>query len=66
MCLLDYDFMILDNAFLIHKPGIKRKKHELELSRPKYAIRRQNRMLKKTQAEITEKYGKREGCYHLY
>ena len=23
MCVLDYDFMVLDNAFLIHRPGIK-------------------------------------------
>ena len=23
MCLLDYDFAILSNAFLIHRPGIK-------------------------------------------
>ncbi|XP_049820563.1 beta-1,4-glucuronyltransferase 1-like isoform X2 [Aethina tumida] len=26
LCLLDYDFMVLDNAFLVHKPGIKVKK----------------------------------------
>ncbi|XP_044262843.1 beta-1,4-glucuronyltransferase 1-like [Tribolium madens] len=24
LCLLDYDFMVLDNAFLVHKPGIKK------------------------------------------
>lgn len=23
LCVKDYDFMILNNAFLIHKPGIK-------------------------------------------
>ncbi|XP_058806736.1 beta-1,4-glucuronyltransferase 1 isoform X2 [Phymastichus coffea] len=23
LCVLDYDFMILDNAFLVHRPGIK-------------------------------------------
>lgn len=23
MCLLDYDFSVLDNAFLVHRPGIK-------------------------------------------
>ena len=26
MCLLNYEFHILDNAFLIHRPGIKSKK----------------------------------------
>ena len=24
MCLLDYDFAVLDNAFLVHRPGIKK------------------------------------------
>lgn len=23
LCMLDYDFMILDNAFLVHRPGVK-------------------------------------------
>nr|CAD7461269.1 unnamed protein product [Timema tahoe] len=23
LCVLDYEFQILDNAFLVHKPGIK-------------------------------------------
>lgn len=23
LCVLDYDFMILDNAFLVHRPGVK-------------------------------------------
>lgn len=23
MCLLDYDFVVLDNAFLVHRPGVK-------------------------------------------
>ena len=23
MCLLDYDFAVLDNAFLVHRPGVK-------------------------------------------
>ena len=26
MCVLDYDFAILSNAFLIHRPGIKSRK----------------------------------------
>jgi hypothetical protein len=24
MCLMDYELLILDNAFLVHAPGIKR------------------------------------------
>lgn len=29
MCLKGYRFVILDNAFLIHWPGVKRKSNEL-------------------------------------
>lgn len=29
MCLLGYDYMVLDNAFLIHKPGIKLSKDQI-------------------------------------
>ncbi|CAG7830126.1 unnamed protein product [Allacma fusca] len=42
LCILDYDFMIMDNAFLVHRPGIKKKKRN---KKPTLAIRRQNRLL---------------------
>jgi N-acetyllactosaminide beta-1,3-N-acetylglucosaminyltransferase len=61
LCILDYDFMIMDNAFLVHRPGIKKKKRN---KKPTLAIRRQNRLLtSKIQREITQTYGKRPGCY---
>lgn len=32
MCLIGYQFVILDGAFLVHWPGIKRQKHKLKYS----------------------------------
>ena len=35
MCVLDYHFAILDNAFLIHKPGIKTRHANLKSTKSK-------------------------------
>ena len=62
LCLLNYEFHILDNAFLIHKPGIKTKKSLLS-SLKKKKISDQNTFLKKTvHPEIKKLYGARKGC----
>ena len=62
LCLLNYEFHILDNAFLIHKPGIKTKKSLLS-SLKKKKISDQNNFLKKTvNPEIKKLYGARKGC----
>lgn len=37
MCVLGYDYHLLDNAFLVHKPGIKRRKSEADVARDKFA-----------------------------
>ena len=60
MCLLDYDFMILDNAFIVHKPGIKKKPRNMK--KAKRPVRKQNRILQKISRQITKKYGTRKGC----
>lgn len=59
MCLLDYDFNVLTNGFLVHKPGIKKQK---QATRP--AEERINEKLIKNEIlpEITAFYGSREGC----
>lgn len=62
MCLLDYTYMVLDNAFVIHKPGIKKKKVQMQ----KYGniILETNKLIKsdiKPQLELM--YGKRRGCF---
>ena len=62
LCLLDYDFFILDTPFLIHKPGIKTpldRKNE----KPKSKIQAQLILLTKTIIpKIEKEYGKRKGC----
>ncbi|XP_040583046.1 beta-1,4-glucuronyltransferase 1 [Lepeophtheirus salmonis] len=61
LCLKNYDFHILNNAFLIHRPGIKSqnkpsKKQLNQVSRQNHFIR--NNISK----EIDLLYGQREGC----
>ena len=61
LCLLNYEFHILDNAFLIHKPGIKTKQSLQSMNKEK--ISEQKDYLKKTiMPEIERIYGSREGC----
>ena len=60
MCLLDYEFHILDNAFLVHRPGIKqsRKNNDTEL-----LVNQTNVLIKeKYRFEIEEIYGTRKYC----
>ncbi|XP_076275516.1 beta-1,4-glucuronyltransferase 1-like [Rhynchophorus ferrugineus] len=60
LCVLDYDFMILDNAFLVHKPGIKVYKKD-----PKRAMLagKTNQLIKKIIfPELKVLYGVRKGC----
>lgn len=62
MCLMDYNYMVLDNAFIIHKPGIKKKKVQMQIYRD--VIKDTNQLIKtdiKPQLELM--YGKRTGCF---
>ena len=61
---MDYDFMILNNAFLIHRPGIKTNKYrtERERSHQKF-VYAQNKVVRKyITPELTHMYGTRKGC----
>lgn len=62
LCVLDYDFMILDNSFLVHRPGIKTKVDNLnQTQRDKVAA--QNTLISKTiMPELQKLYGTRTGC----
>ncbi|KAJ8984634.1 hypothetical protein NQ317_009862 [Molorchus minor] len=60
MCILDYDFMVFDNAFLIHKPGIKKKK--VQVLKHMDQTRKNNKILVKIQNELQKIYGKTERC----
>ncbi|XP_017774826.1 PREDICTED: beta-1,4-glucuronyltransferase 1-like [Nicrophorus vespilloides] len=60
LCVLDYDFLILDNAFLVHKPGIKVYKKD-----PKRAAlaAKTNQLIKKIIfPELKVIYGVKKGC----
>merc|ERR1719330_2086970 len=62
LCVLDYDFMILNNAFLIHRPGIKTAKSSSpHIDKAKVAA--QNDFIKKIiMPELKQLYGTRKGC----
>ncbi|XP_063216263.1 beta-1,4-glucuronyltransferase 1 isoform X2 [Bacillus rossius redtenbacheri] len=60
LCVLDYEFQILDNAFLVHKPGIKTLKKD-----PQRAMLagKTNALIRKVIfPELKVLYGTRKGC----
>ena len=62
LCLQDYEFHILDNAFLVHRPGIKTKAKLKSIVENK-KVSAQNLLLKKVIfPEIQKLYGERKGC----
>lgn len=65
LCLLDYDFHVLNNAFLTHRPGIK--SHD-ENAKGRDTIAG-NKLINNTiQPQLIKLYGDRKGCIvkHLY
>lgn len=61
MCLLDYDYMVLDNAFLIHKPGVKKKKEQNIVYRN--VVRKTNILLKTViLKELDKIFGPNQHC----
>lgn len=60
MCLLDYEFHVLDNAFLVHRPGIK-KSHK-NPKRDKLSKESSKLMRKTIEPELEALYGRRSGC----
>ncbi|KAK0167543.1 hypothetical protein PV327_004928 [Microctonus hyperodae] len=59
-CVLDYDFLILDNAFLVHRPGIKYYKKD---SLRQTLAAKTNVLIKKIiLPELKVIYGSRKGC----
>ncbi|KAI8429696.1 hypothetical protein MSG28_000264 [Choristoneura fumiferana] len=60
LCVKDYDFMILNNAFLIHKPGIKR---FAKNAKRDAIVSRQNHFVKGViTPELKKLFGTRDGC----
>lgn len=61
MCLIGYKFVILDGAFLVHWPGIKRKSKHKEKWRIPYEqenVRQYNKILK----QLSAKYNVNSHC----
>lgn len=60
LCALDYEFHILDNGFLVHKPGIKILKKD---TRRAMLAAKTNQLIKKIiYPELRIMYGVRKGC----
>lgn len=60
LCALDYEFQILDNAFLVHKPGIKVLKKDTKRA---MLAAKTNQLIKKIiYPELQVMYGVRKGC----
>ena len=62
MCVLDYDFAILNEAFLIHKPGIKTSKHHNSETDQKKVQLQRNLISNVIMPELRMIYGKKIGC----
>ena len=62
LCLMDYDFLVLDNAFLVHKPGIKTKKNN-PTKPDQRLVSIQNKLIKNTiMPEIVQSVGRKKEC----
>ncbi|KAJ8734665.1 hypothetical protein PYW08_013915 [Mythimna loreyi] len=60
LCVKDYDFMILNNAFLVHKPGIKH--YKTNGKREKIIARQSNYVRKVILPEMKNLFGVKHGC----
>lgn len=61
MCLLDYNFSILDNAFLVHAPGIKRYSKNLNSWRKEY-VTENSKLRKQIKKELVSKHTPNNKC----
>ncbi|XP_015839702.2 beta-1,4-glucuronyltransferase 1 [Tribolium castaneum] len=61
LCVQDYDFMILDNAFLVHKPGIKTRNRDSE--RRKKIVKKSKEIIEgRILPQLGYLFGTRDGC----
>lgn len=61
MCLLDYNFSILDNAFLVHAPGIKHYSKSSSQWRKDY-VKQNSKLRKQIKKELSSKYTVNTKC----
>lgn len=60
MCVLGYEFRILNNAFLVHRPGIK--KPSKDRKRVLEALKTDRLIANEIYPELEKQYGHKEGC----
>lgn len=60
MCVMDYDFHVLDNAFLIHKPGVKKKK--VQMVKYNDIVKNSSKLIKNIAIELQDLYGYNSNC----
>ncbi|XP_066251108.1 beta-1,4-glucuronyltransferase 1-like isoform X2 [Euwallacea similis] len=60
LCVMNYDFYVLDNAFLIHKPGVKKKKVQMEKFND--IVKNSTQLMKTIAIELQEIYGYNSNC----
>ncbi|XP_043192751.1 beta-1,4-glucuronyltransferase 1-like [Amphibalanus amphitrite] len=60
LCIQDYDFMILNNAFLVHKPGIK--KYKPDKWRDTLVSKQRRFILSAEKLELERMFGRRKQC----
>ncbi|XP_066251093.1 beta-1,4-glucuronyltransferase 1-like [Euwallacea similis] len=64
MCVMKYNFHVMDNAFLIHKPGVKKKKVQLEKFQS--VVRESTQTIKEIAIELQNLYGFNPNCTTTY
>ena len=66
MCLMDYEFHVLDNAFLIHKPGIKTSSNNPTKPEQR-VVDKQNKFIDKIIVpELVKSIGRNKDCHNRY
>lgn len=60
LCMLDYNFIVMNNAFLVHKPGVKKKKiQNLKFKDQKF---KNIQIIRSVKKELTALYGMNKNC----
>lgn len=62
MCFMDYDFHIVDNAFLVHAPGIKRWNPKKEMNRSPY-VKKTNKLFREIRHRLKDTYSGNHSCF---
>ena len=61
MCLMNYDLLVLDNAFLVHAPGIKHYSVKSDAKRLPYIYANQ-KIYTALLVQLRKKYGTANNC----